>query len=199
MIVVKIFFDVETTGTNYKLHSIIQLAGLVEVNGEVVESFDYKVRPHPKARIEPEALRVNNTTEEEIMSYPSMRKVHKAFTRLLSKYVDKYDPKNKAYLIGFNNRAFDDFFLRYFFELCGDRFIGAWFWADTIDVLCLAGQYLMEERTAMPSFKLKRVALTLGIDTDKKELHDALYDSKLTRQIYRIVTGLELRPNDELF
>lgn len=196
---VKIFFDAETTGTNYKLHSMIQLAGLIEVDGEVVDSFNYDIRPHPKAIIEEAAMIVNGKTKEEIMQYPDMKTVHKAFTRKLAKYIDKYDNKNKAYLIGFNNRAFDDFFLRYFFELCGDRFIGSWFWVDTLDVLCLAGEYLIDRRTEMPSFKLKRVAMTLGIGVDKEELHDALYDVKLTRQIYRIVTGRELEPNDELF
>lgn len=196
---VKIFFDVETTGTDHRKHSVIQLAGLIEVDGEVVDQFDYKVKPHPKAKIEEAALHVNGKTEEEIMQYPEMKKVHASFVRKLSKYIDKYDKTNKAWLIGFNNRAFDDFFLRMFFELCGDHFIGSWFWVDTLDVLCLASQYLIERRSQMPSFKLKRVAMELGIEVDKNDLHDAFYDVKLTRQIYRIVTGLELEPNDELF
>lgn len=196
---VKIFFDVETTGTNYKLHSMIQLAGLIEIDGQVVDEFNYDIKPHPKAKIEKEALKINGKTEEEIMGYPDMKTVHGQFTRKIAKYIDKFNNKDKAYLIGFNNRAFDDFFLRYFFELCGDRFIGSLFWVDTLDVLCLASEYLMDRRTEMPSFKLKRVAMTLGIDVDKEELHDALYDVKLTRQIYRIVTRRELEPTDELF
>ena len=51
----------------------------------------------------------------------------------------------------------------------------------------------------MPSFKLKRVAKELGILVEEEKLHDAVYNVYLTREIYRIVTGLELEPNDELF
>ena len=188
---IKIFYDVETTGTNPKLHSIHQLSGIVEVDDVVVEEFDFKVRPHPKALIAKEAMAVCNKTEKEILSYTEMSKVHKTFLVFLSKYVSKYDKKQKIHLVGFNNRAFDDLFLRMFFELNGDKFIGSWFWADTIDVLCLASEYLMDRRSEMPSFKLKRVALELGLAVDQESLHDALFDARITRDIYRIVTGLE--------
>jgi DNA polymerase-3 subunit epsilon len=196
---VKVFFDAETTGVNYKRNSIIQLAGVIEVDDKVVDAFDYKIKPHPKAEIEQSALEVNKCTVEQIMAYPDMKTVHGQFKDKMTKYVDKYDSKDKAWLIGFNNRAFDDFFLRKFFELSGDNFIGSLFWVDTIDVLCLASQYLMNRRSQMPSFKLKRVAIELGIEIESEHLHEALYDVKLTRKIYRIVTGLELEPKDELF
>lgn len=189
---IKVFYDVETTGINWKKHSIIQLSGFIERDGIVVDMFDYVVRPHPKAKIEPEALKVNGKTEEEILCYPPMDLVLRKFKKLLGKYINKYDKKDKAWLIGFNNRAFDDYFLRMFFELCGDTFIGSWFWVDTIDALCLASQHLMNRRSEMPSFKLKRVAMELGIVVDKERLHDSLYDVELTREIYRIVTGLEI-------
>lgn len=189
---IKIFFDVETTGTNPKQHSIVQLSGLIEVNGKVVDSFDYNVRPHPKAKIEAEALRINNKTEEQIETYPPMGEIHKAFTKKLGKYLNKYDSKDKAYLVGFNNRSFDDIFLRKFFELCGDKFFGSWFWQDSLDVLVLASQYLIDRRTEMPSFKLKRVAKEVGVVVDEKRLHDAAYDVELTREVYRITTGLEI-------
>lgn len=189
---IKIFFDVETTGTNHKLNSIHQLSGLIEINDQIVEEFDFKVRPHPKAQIDDAAMHLCGVTEEEIMKYPEMKKVLLGFTKMLSKYIDKYNPKDKAWLIGFNNRAFDDKFLRMFFELCGDKYIGSWFWVDTIDVLCLASQYLLDRRASMPSFKLKRVAKELGIIVEEEKLHDAGYDVHLTREIYRIVTGLEI-------
>ena len=188
---VKIFFDLETTGTNSKKHSIVQLSGLIEIKGEIVDSFDYSVRPHQKAQIEAEALKVNNKTEEQIQGFPPMEDVHRAFVKKLAKYIDKYDSKDKAWLVGFNNRSFDDIFLRKFFELCGDKFFGSWFWQDSLDVLVLSSQYLLDRRTGMPSFKLKRVAKELGIVVDEKRLHDAVYDVELTREIYRIVTGLE--------
>ena len=60
MSIIKIFYDVETTGENPNKHSIHQVAGLIEVDDQVVEEFNIHSRPHPKAAIEPEALKVCN-------------------------------------------------------------------------------------------------------------------------------------------
>lgn len=190
--IVKIFYDVETTGLNYKRHCVHQVAGFVEVDGVIKEEFNIKSRPHPKAKIEQEALNTCGVTIDQIMAYPPYDRAYRAFNRMLGKYIDRYDPECKAWLIGYNNRAFDDYFLRMWFELCNDVYIGSWFWADTIDVLVLASQYLIDRRSNMPSFKLSRVAKELGIEVEDEKLHDAFYDVYLTREIYRIVTNLEI-------
>lgn len=189
---IKIFYDVETTGLNYKKHNLHQLAGYVEINGKIVEAFDIRSKPHPKAEITKEALCACKLTKEEIMAYPEMSEGYREFIRILSNYIDKFNPKIKAWLIGFNNRYFDDSFLRSWFELNGDEYINSWFWGNTIDAMVLASQYLLKRRINMPSFKQKRVAKELGIEVDETKLHDALYDAYLTRKIYRIVTGEEI-------
>lgn len=186
---IKVFYDLETTGTKVNKHSIHQIAGCVEIDNKVVEWFDIKSRPHPKATIEPEALGVCGVTKEQILSYPDMKIAYFDFTQMLSKYIDKYNNKQKAVLVGYNNRGFDDFFIRAWFEQNGDQFIGSWFWNNTLDVLVLATEYLGARRINMPSFKLKRVAKELGIQVDESKLHDAKYDIELTRNVYRIVTG----------
>lgn len=190
--IVKIFYDLETTGVDVRKHGIHALAGIVEVDGEVVEEFDYKVQPNPKAQIAPEAMTVGGVTPEIIQVYPPMGEIFKEFTTLLNKYVNPYEPKSKAYLAGFNNRGFDDIFLRAWFDQNGNAFYNAYFWPDSLDVMVLAAQYLIERRPNMPSFKLKRVALELGIEVEQDKLHEAGYDVYLTREIYRIVTGLEV-------
>lgn len=192
MQIIKLFYDLETTGADVRRHSIHQIAGIIEVNDVVVESFDIRTRPHPKALYEDSALRVCGKTREQIEAYQPMVGGLRAFKAISGKYVDQFDKSQKIHLIGFNNRFFDDVFLRAWFEHNGDSSIGTWFWGDTIDVLPLASEYLLDRRATMPSFKLHRVAKTLGISTDKEELHDALYDVGITRQIYRIVTGREI-------
>jgi DNA polymerase-3 subunit epsilon len=189
---IKLFYDTETTGVNYKMHSIHQIAGIIEVNGKVDKTFSLNMRPHPKAKIEPEALKVAGVTKEQIMAYPAFDVAFKQFKVILGDYVDPFNLKDKMHLVGFNNRGFDDFFLRVWFELNGDQFIGSWFWNDTLDVLVLASQYLLERRADMPSFKLKRVAQELGVSVDESRLHEAGYDVYLTRECYKIVTGLEV-------
>lgn len=187
-----IFYDLETTGLNYKQHCIHQIAGIVEIDGKVVEEFDFKLAPHPKAKVEKEALAIAGVTEDIVRGYPNQEIVLLKFKDMLRKYIDPYNNKQKGHLIGFNNRFFDDPFLRMWFELNGDQFIGSWFWNDTIDVLVLASQYLLKRRADMPSFKQSRVAKELGIAVEEGSLHNALYDVNLARAIYRIVTGIDV-------
>ena len=189
--IVKMFFDLETTGVEVKKHGIHQISGCFEVNGEVVETFDIRVAPNPKAVIEPEAMSICGVTEEQIRAYPEMGGVYREFCIMLGKYVERYAKDDKIWLVGYNNRSFDDNFLRAWFVQNKDTFFGAWFWTDSLDVLVLASQYLIDRRKAMPNFKLMTVARELGIDVDESRLHDALYDIELTRAVYRIVTGID--------
>ena len=67
----------------------------------------------------------------------------------------------------------------------GDNYFYSWFWVNSIDVMVLATQHLMELRPDMPDFKQETVARALGIDLDPSKLHDAAYDIYLTKEIYK--------------
>ena len=187
----KFFYDLETTGVDHRRNGIHQLAGLIEIDGEIVKSFNFKVAPNPKAIIEEEALKVGGVTLEQIQAYDVMDKVFRKFKVLLSKYCDPYDKSDKMYLVGYNNAHFDDNFLRAWFTQNGDYYFGSWFHAGSLDVMVLASQYLIERRHAMPNFKLMNVAKEVGISIDESKLHDANYDILITRAVYNIVTGLD--------
>ena len=58
----KFFYDLETTGVDHRRNGIHQLAGCIEIDGEIVESFNFKVAPNPKAIIEEEVLKVGGGT-----------------------------------------------------------------------------------------------------------------------------------------
>lgn len=192
MSIVKIFYDVETTGANPNKHSLHQVAGLIEVDEQVVDEFNIYSRPHPKAILEPEALSICKVTPEDLQGYPAMEDAKTEFCRTIAKYINKYDKRAKAYLVGYNNCGFDDKFLRMWFTLCGDNYFGSWFWSDSRDTMVLASEYLESRRPSMSNFQLHTVAQTLGLEVDESKLHDASYDVLLTRQIYRIVTGREI-------
>lgn len=179
-----LFFDLETTGVKHWQNGIHQIAGMIEINGKVVESFDFKVRPDPRAVIEAEALEVGGVTEAQIKAYPPMQDVHKQLCKVLGKHVDKYNRKDKFHLCGYNNMGFDNNFLRAFFIQNNDNYFGSWFWSNSLDVMVLATHKLMAERDLMPNFKLNSVAKHLGIKVDDSKLHDGLYDVGLTREIY---------------
>lgn len=183
-----LFFDLETTGTNPARHGIHQISGEIVVDGQTVEQFNFNVQPNPAAQIEPEALQVAGVTEEQIKAYPPMNEVYNKFVAMLDKYADRFDKKDKFFLAGYNNASFDNQFLRGFFLQNGDKYFGSWFWANSIDVMVLATQYLLVSRPDMANFKQGTVAKHLGIEVDDEKLHDALYDIQICKAIYDIVT-----------
>jgi len=181
-----LFFDVETTGLDSKIHGMHQLGGMLEIDGFVVEQFDFRIKPAEHLKIDEAALKVSGITLEDLMKYPSEAEVYKQFIALLSKYIDKFNKVDKAYLAGWNNAAFDNGFLRAFFERNNDQYFGSWFWSNPLDVMVSATQYLLDQRAELPNFKLMTVAEKLLGSIDPSKLHDANYDIELTRNIFKI-------------
>jgi DNA polymerase-3 subunit epsilon len=69
----------------------------------------------------------------------------------------------------------------------GDEYFGSWFWSNSVDVMVLASNYLLDRREEMENFKLSTVAKFLNIAVEDDALHDAQYDIELTKLIYDIV------------
>ena len=179
-----LFFDLETTGVRYWKNGIHQISGLIDIDGKVAEEFNFNVHPNPKALVEDEALEVAGVTKDDLFRYPLMEDVYAQIIEVLDKYVDRYDKLDKMFLAGYNNASFDNNFFRAFFKQNGDPYFGSWFWAGAIDVMVLALEHLAPVRTEMENFKLVTVARQMGVQVNEAELHDALYDVILTRQLY---------------
>lgn len=113
-----------------------------------------------------------------------MEEVYIELTKLLSKYVKKFDKKDKFFLVGFNNASFDNAFLRAFFVQNGDEYFGSYFWPNPVDVYAMATRKLFHLRPEMKTFKLMDVANVCKMEIDESRLHDAVYDVELTRNIY---------------
>ena len=183
----KLFFiDVETTGTNPLQNGIIQLSGIIEVDGDVIEEIDLKIKPYPDDIILDSALEVNGITRVELEDYPNPSEVYRKLTGFMSKYVDKFNRSDKFHFVGYNAR-FDDDFIRAWFKKCGDNYYGSFFFWPPIDVANIAAIKLMPERSKMENFKLVTVVKHSGIDIDESKLHDALYDIRLTRELFHIL------------
>lgn len=182
-----LFFDLETTGIKYWRNGIHQISGEIVIDGVSQETFNFNVCPNPSCDIEEEALQICNVTKEQILAYPPMQDIYSEFVEMLSKYVDKYNKKDKFFLVGYNNASFDNNFLKAFFVQNGDNYFYSWFWINSIDVMVLATQHLMHERPDMTDFKQGTVAKALGIEIEADKLHDAAYDIQLTKAIFEKV------------
>lgn len=182
-----LFVDVETTGTDPKLHGLLQLSGAISINGTVKASrvFDFHLRPFPDDQIEDEALAIQGLTREDLANPARLdpRQVHGEFRAMLSSVVDKYNRRDKLFLVGYN-ATFDDNFLRAFFLKCEDKYYGSWICWPPIDVAVLAAAKLGRKRLDLVNFKLATVAKEIGIDVEADALHDSMYDVKLTKRLF---------------
>lgn len=192
------FFDLETTGLDSRACAIHQMSGEIVINGKTREQFNFKIRPHDGAMISEEALEVSGVTKDQIMEYTESGIVYNKFVKMLGKYVDKYNKKDKFFLVGYNNAHFDNEFLRAFFDHNDDRYFGSWFWSNSIDVMVIASLYTMKTRAYIENFKQSTVAKFLGIPVEEDKLHDAMYDIYLCREILkRVAKRWELMVKDQ--
>ncbi len=179
------YYDLETTGVFHWKNGIHQISIIIEIDGDIKERLDLKVRPNPAAKIEKEALDIAGVTLEQVLSYPPMEDIYHKIISILGKYVNRFDRTDKFHLCGFNNANFDNNFFRAFFVQNGDNYFGSWFWADSIDVMVLASSIFKSHRKKMANFKLMTVAKHFGIKVEESKLHDAMYDVELTYFIHK--------------
>lgn len=182
-------FDLETNGTDAVKNGIHQISGKIIINGEVKETFDFKVRPKEGAVYEEKALEVGNVTKEQLEAYPAMPVVYAKVIAMLDKYVSKYDRHDKFFLVGYNNAHFDNQFFRQWFVDNGNNYFGSYFWSNSFDCMVLATPFLADKRSQMIDFKQATVAKELGVVIDVEKLHDASYDIELCYAIYDKVCG----------
>jgi DNA polymerase-3 subunit epsilon len=185
----KFIFDLETTGLDPKKHGIIQTAGIIRLSDGTKHKFNFKHKPFPNQILDPIALEITGTTPKMIATYAPPEKAYKALITLLSKYVDRYDSKDKFIIMGYNC-TFDIGFLRQFFINNNDKYYGSWFSSyNMIDVhklfTALRGTGLYPELEELDNMKLETVAKFYNIEIDA---HDALSDIYSTEKLYDIFT-----------
>lgn len=188
-----IWNDTETTGLTER-HGVIQWSAKVFIDGVEKDRIDLKIQPlkgHSIIQddlIEDDALEANHITREELFdsSRFTPKVAHQAIVGLCSRYVDKFDPKDKFIWHGFNSR-FDMDRTRDLFVKCGDKFFGSWFWFPPADIMGLAINLLTKERARLFDFKQKTVWEYLHPDEVGKykdeEWHDAMFDIDRCRDI----------------
>lgn len=186
-----IYIDVETTGLDAANNSIVQLAGIIEIDGVVKEEFDIRITPlEHHSLVDENVLAYIGINKEQIYEsgdYIPHTEGYKKFKHILEKYVNPMDRSDKFYFVGYNCHSFDTQFIRSLFGRNDDPYFGSYFWNPSIDVMLLAAFAAMGQRFNLPNFKLMTVAMSLGIDVDEDQAHDALYDVRITRALYKLI------------
>ena len=180
------WIDTETTGLDPLSNAIVQIATLIEEDGEIIEESEVKMRPHAGAMIDDKALYTNQRTIEEISTWPSPMEGKYKFRKVLEKYVHPRNPEDKFFIAGYNI-GFDVNMLNSFFNKLGDDYCMSFFYSCFIDVRTTVGEYFLESDIVLPNYKLKTVCSHFGI---KFKAHDAIEDINATRELYYTLKDL---------
>ena len=188
----KFYWDVETGGLNPAKDPILQFAAIIEINDIEVERINWFILPEGGwESCAKEALAINcmdKLYKEDPSKFITQEQFYKDLIKLLSRYVNKFDTKDKLYMVGYNSHAFDAQFLRKLFTDNGNSFFGSYFWNPNVDVMLIAMAACIGQRHNLPNFKLGTVAKSLGIVIDEERLHDGLYDVEVTRDLFKILS-----------
>lgn len=175
------YFDTETTGTNEVKHDIIQLACIVEIDGEVKEEKEFRMRPiDANFQVEQEALIAHGFTEEQIRNFPDPRVTYGEIISFLSKYVDRFNKLDKFSPCGYNV-DFDIRFLRQFFMKMGDKYYGSWFNWNVIDPLQIV-KYMVGCGWIKPE-RNNLETIVKYFNLPEFKAHDAMADIRATREL----------------
>lgn len=182
----KAFIDLETTGTDRNQNHIFQISGsITDLNDEILESFDFKFRPHSVLHLEESALEKTGMTGEMLRELPmDSDQAYGALISVLERHCNRYDKKDKLQFVAYNAK-FDDEFLRAFFAHKGDNYYGSWFWSPSICVMQMAAFFLIDHRGALPNFQLGTLCKAAELGWDESKAHDAQYDIQQTIALYK--------------
>ena len=191
-----IFLDTETTGLDEEdeegftllaneIHSIVELAAIVDIDGKIKGRFEMNACPFPDDEVDPKSVEINGMSLEEIKTYPPQSQLLGDFKTFLEQHVDPYDPKDKLWVIAYN-AEYDMRFLRTLWSRLHDKYFGSYFWVPPIDIMQAVAFSLVgtDTRNTFPNFKLFTVAERFGIKVSEDKIHRAMYDVRLCRQIF---------------
>lgn len=153
----EIFIDLETTGLDSKKDRILQIAGIVKIDGKIKEKFNFKSK---------KSVFLKNLCD------------------VLDKHIDPYNKNDKAYLVGWNSK-FDSDFLHQAFKLYSKSSFGNYMHHMSIDIQQLCAYKFMKKGIVPRSFKLEDIARYFKIPCSSKKFHDAMYDINITNEIYK--------------
>lgn len=193
-----LYLDCESSGLDSKVNAMLQVSGIIEIEGKVVQEFDLRLRPHPSAVISPEALRINKLDPERLHD-PDRLEPLEAYKKLKSiflTYIDKYDKADKFYLVG-QNVHFDYGFLLELWNRQGDNYLGSFIHYHKIDLIALTASLRLAGKlptgSDLPSMKLSALCSYFKMP---EQTHDSMSDIRQTREIFgRYIQFLQACPD----
>lgn len=177
------FIDVETTGFDPVANEMIEIGGLIArqipVPGrgpklEIIDEFEFKIKPERLETANPEALRINGYNDADWLFAPSLAEVMK-----------QIQEKTAGCIIVGQNVGFDWNFVNESFKKCGLENKMHYHKIDLIP-MAFAKNYHDEN---LKYFNLEGLAKHYGVENTKA--HTALADARATFEIYKKVLEID--------
>lgn len=175
-----LWVDTETTGLMPWIHDIHQLSGMIEIDGNVVEEFDFRLQPLNIDAVQQGALDVSGVDFDTICCYPHPSRVFGDFTSMLSKYVKRTD-KNDKFIFAGHNAPFDYEFVRHLFKKLGQTGFNQYLHYKVLDTYGLAFMINYKFPFACENLKLETLSSYFNIPHTP---HEAMSDIRATRELF---------------
>jgi len=174
-----LWLDTETTGLDPVKQDVIQIAGIIEIDGVVEKQFEFKCQPHSWDSVQQQALDVHGYSVADLRTFESPHSVKAQVEALLSRYVSKFDKTDKFILAGYNV-GFDARFMKQWWLKAGDKYWGSFVEYKNYDIYPLFQTFSMAMELDIPNHKLVTAAAYFGYEFGA---HDALEDIRVTRLV----------------
>mgnify|MGYP004518341987 CR=1 FL=1 len=173
-------FDLETTGWSSKMDSIIEIAAVKVVNGQVVDSdafiFQELVQPLDYKKVSAEITRLTGITNEKAYAARPIWKVLPDFMNFVG----------DAVLVGFNCMAFDSRFM-----VRAGRYSNLIIKNKYFDVMRYADQF--KEQIGLGKKKISLNELSQNLEIENPRAHRALTDALTTARVFLKLKEMETR------
>ena len=182
-----LWFDTETTGVDNKRNGIVQLAAIVEIQGKVVDEQVFYMNPVGKD-IDPEASKINGFTKEKISKFEPALAVVDQIEDFFKKHVNCFAKYDKFWVGGQNVKFDVDFLAELWKEAQPNQpwklftYIRGGAYLDTLSLVATL-QYLQKVPYTNDR-KLLTLAKLVGLNVKDEEMHDAIADIKVTREVF---------------
>jgi len=165
---------------------MIEMAGIVEIDSHIEETFTLLFKPPIDAKIDQAALDTNGRTKEELAEFPDIVTNITALKKRFSTYINRFDPRDKFVAAGYNVN-FDLGFLRETFVRAGDTYgIGSWVFNTPMDIWGDVAKAVLHLGLRLPNYKLLTVCGHYGISINA---HNPMSDIEATRELHFLLEG----------
>ena len=177
-----LYIDLETTGLNAQKNGVWQIAGAIEIGGEIKDEFDFKCQTVKGDVIDDKALKVGGITREQLMSFEDPFDTYRKLVKVFERHVNKFNFHERFYIGGYNVHFDVDFISNWFKKFCNDKYgFGSWTNWRKIDPISILHWLAWTGQIRLDNYKLQTVCDAFGVKLT--DAHDAKADIRATIEL----------------